>query len=290
MRSFTEHNPIAVSLYLLNLAGIAMLCMDPVILTLSLLGGVILFIILNGAIKAKTHLYFLFLFIFMALINPIFSHNGVTVLFVINDTPVTLEALFYGIAASAMIIAVLYWFRVFSQIITSDRLLYIFGALSPRLALILSAAIRFIPLFTSQLKKVNAAQRALGIYKEDNIIDNIRGGARVFSITVTWALENGIITADSMSARGYGIGKRSHYSLFCFKASDAILIMLSITLFVLTLVGSYTAEFVYYPAILMPRMTPMLLIGYAAYGALVILPIILETKEALRWKYLRSRI
>ena len=37
-------------------------------------------------------------------------------------------------------------------------------------------------------------------------------------------LENGIITADSMTARGYGIGRRSRFSLFRWRRGDALLL------------------------------------------------------------------
>ena len=104
-----------------------------------------------------------------------------------------------------MIVSVLYWFRTLTHIMTSDKLLYLFGSVSPKLALILSMTLRYIPLFRSQIRKTQQAQKALGLYKEDSIPDNIRGGIRIFSVMVSWALENGVITADSMTARGYGL-------------------------------------------------------------------------------------
>lgn len=155
MRTFAEYNPIAVAVYFLAVAAIPMFSMNPVILLLSFIGAVLLYFIRNGMKNGRTHMYSLLLFIVMALINPLVSHNGVTVLFVMNDNPVTLEALIYGIAASAMIISVLYWFRSFSQIMTGERLLYVFCALSPKLALVLSMALRYVPLFGSQTKKIN---------------------------------------------------------------------------------------------------------------------------------------
>lgn len=290
MRTFAEYNPIAVAVYFLAVAAIPMFSMNPVILLLSFIGAVLLYFIRNGMKNGRTHMYSLLLFLVMALINPLVSHNGVTVLFVMNDNPVTLEALIYGIAASAMIISVLYWFRSFSQIMTSERLLYVFGALSPKLALVLSMALRYVPLFGSQTKKINQAQKGLGLYKEDNVIDRFKGGLRVFSVMVTWALENGIITADSMAARGYGIGKRSRFSNFRFRMSDTVLLVMSIILAAITLAGTGDMAYSYYPAFEITKITPTGIAGYAAYGVLILLPVIIEGKEALRWKYLKSKI
>ena len=89
-------------------------------------------------------------------------------------------ALIYGAAAGGMIVTVMYWFRSFTAVMTSDKLLYIFGSLSPKLALLLSMALRYVPLFGHQAHQVSRSQQALGLYKEDNLIDRMRGGMRVF--------------------------------------------------------------------------------------------------------------
>ena len=39
---------------------------------------------------------FVMMFFMLAVMNPIFIHSGETILFFMNDNPVTLEALIYG--------------------------------------------------------------------------------------------------------------------------------------------------------------------------------------------------
>lgn len=290
MHTFADSNPIAATVYFLTVAGIAMFSANPVISAISLLGAIVLFIVNNGRKGLSTHIFSIILFAVMSLINPLISHNGATVLVVVNNNPVTLESLVYGVCSAVMVVAVLYWFSSFSLIMTSDKLLYIFGTLSPKLALTISMALRYVPLFGTQIKKVQAAQRALGLYKDDNIVDSFKGGLRVFSVMITWALENGIITADSMTARGYGIGKRSRFSLFRFKAEDVFVICASLILGVITIYGIIGADFVFYPHIFIPEITAKSAAGYAAYGILNILPVIITVKEELKWKYLRSKI
>ena len=289
METLDRANPIAAGIYFLSAAGISMFCMNPVILSLSFIGALAFYLCRGGA-NIKTHLYSLLLFTVMAIINPLVNHNGATVLFVMNDKPITLEALIYGITASLMITAVLYHFRSFTEIMTSDKLLYIFGGFSPQLALVLSMALRFVPLFTRQIGKTENAQRAMGLYKDDNIADTFKGKLNIFSIIITWGLENGIITADSMSARGYGTGKRSRYSLFRIRGGDILLIIVTAALAAVTLYGIVGSEFIYYPYFEAPALTVRNVTGYASYGILAILPTILEIKEAVRWKYLRSKI
>lgn len=290
MRTFAGSNPIAVAVYFLAASGIAMFSANPVVSTISLAGAIILFLMNNGRKGISTHLFSAALFLVMALVNPLVSHNGATVLFVMNNNPVTLEALIYGICAAITVVAVLYWFRSFSQIMTSDKLLYLFGAMSPKLALTLSMALRYVPLFGTQIKKVHASQKAIGLYKDDNIVDSFKGGMRIFSVMTTWALENGIITADSMTARGYGIGKRSRFSLFRFKAEDVLLIFAAIILSLLTIYGISDVKVEFYPYVSVPESSVKNIAGYVSYGAMNLLPVIIGVKEELKWKYLRSKI
>ncbi len=292
MKAFDGFNPFAVFAYFAAAAGIAMFSMDPVILCMSMLGAVLMFALRNDTPQKRAHVFSFCLFLTLTLINPLFQHNGMTVLFIMNDNPVTLEALLYGAAASAMIVSVLYWFRSFSAIITSDKLLYLFGAVSSKLALMISMALRFVPLFIAQSRKVDRAQRALGKYKEDNIIDSLRMKLSVFSIMVGWALENGIITADSMAARGYGSGRRSYFMPYRFYKKDLALLIASLAAggCVCAVMASGGLEFGFYPAVSRISLTSSRLIAYIAYFILALLPTAIEIGDALKWQYLRSKM
>ncbi len=290
MRTLREHHPVAVAAYFLSVTGVAMFCMDPVLLALSTAGALLCHLLHGERPAGRMHLFSLVLFAGMALVNPLVSHNGRTVLFVMNDSPVTLEALLYGTAAAGMVVSVLYWFRVFTAVMTSDRLLCLFGALSPKLALLLSMALRYVPLFGRQAEKVRQSQKALGLYREENLIDRFRAGLQVFSVMVTWALENGVTTADSMVARGYGTGRRSRFSVFRFRAGDAALLLLSLVSALLAVRAAQLRAFVFYPGVACAPVTAPVALGYAAYALLTLFPAILKGKEALKWRCLRSNI
>ena len=290
MRAFEDINPLILFLYYMIIVLIVMLADNPIIFFISFVSAIIYYLIRNGCGNKGMHKYTLGLFVIMALINPIVSHNGVTILFFMNDNPITLEACIYGLHTSLMIVAVLYWCYSFSQIMTSDKLLYIFGLFSSKLALMISMALRYIPLFNDQSKKVKQAQKAMGMYKDDNIIDNFKANVRAFSIMITWALENGIITAESMENRGYGIGKRSHFSQFKIRKIDVLLLTLSVGLEAFLLYGIGDIKFVYYPEIVMTEFSNWQLLYYIAYGVLVFIPIAFEIKETAKWAYLKSKI
>ena len=290
MRRFADHNPVAVAVYFLCAAGVCMFTMDPVILGISLVGALLSLGVTGQMRRWKLHLYTAVLFAAMALVNPLVSHRGQTVLFVMNHNPVTLEALIYGAAAGGMIVTVMYWFRAFTAVMTSDKLLYIFGSLSPKLALLLSMALRYVPLFGHQARQVSRSQQALGLYKEDNLIDRVRGGMRVFSVMVTWTLENGIITANSMTARGYGTGRRTRFAIFRWTRGDVLLLISSLLLTALTVICLSGRSVSYYPAFRLPPVTARAMAGFVSYVLLTWLPVFITGKEALKWHCLRSGI
>lgn len=283
MRTFSTFHPFAAAAYFAAAAGVAMFSMDPMVVALSLVGAVGLCVLTGGLGSLRWQLSMLGLFAVLAVINPLTHHDGVTVLVVVNDRPITLEACLYGLTAAGMVVGMVYWFRGFSQVMTSDRLLVLLGGLSPRLSLVVSMALRYVPLFGRQMKKVQQSQRALGLYREENLLDQCRGGLRVFSVMTTWALENGVITADSMAARGYGIGRRSHFRKVRFGARDGLLMALSLLLAGLSMWGG--RQIAFYPRLAFAPMTLRIWTGYGAYGALMALPHIFQAKEAMAWRW-----
>lgn len=287
MRRFHDYNPIAVALYYLGTAAITMFTMNPIILTISLIASVLNYVLYaKGGLRP--HIFSAVLFLVLALLNPLVNHNGMTVLFYLNDRPITAEAAIYGIFAAGMVISSLYWLRSFSKAMTSDKLLYLFGRLSPKLSLILSMAIRYVELFRVRWRKIQQAQKALGLYDDGNLIDALRGRMRVLSILITWALENGIITAQSMDARGYGVGRRTSFALYKLRIGDVTLIAFCAILAAGAIVGLNTSTISYYPQIDMDLASPLSIAGYICFAILTLLPIILNTKEAVRWRYLIS--
>ena len=292
MRTLEELHPVTTTQYFLAAAGIIMFCTNPVMLLSSLIGAVLFFLVRNGIKNIRQHGFFLLLFLILTFVNPLISHNGVTVLFVLNDNPITLESLLYGANSSVMIIAVLYWLRSFSQIMTSEKLLCVFGTFSPKIALILSMTLRFIPLLNTQAQKVSDTQKALGFYKSDNAIDSLHEKMRVFNIVMTWALENGIITANSMTARGSGLGRRTHFSINRIRMDDIILMLITVILAAVSIaaVSMKTLDFTFYPAVQATEPNAVGIAGLAAYALLALLPTILQIEVNLRWKYLQSKI
>jgi len=291
MRTYSAMNPIAVAVQLLLTAGITAFCMEPVLLCLSLCTAMAFFIVKNGTGHKGFHLFALGFPLLVALLNPLWNQHGTTVLFFLNNRAVTKEALCYGAFAGIRLSAVLYWCRIFSDLMTSDKLFYLLRFFSPKLALIFSMSVRNLHLFRQQMHKIQQAQKAVGLYRDNHLLDDIRGGIRVFSILITWALENGIITAASMEARGYGIGRRTSCTQFRWKRQDIMLLFSALifagTVIALIAAGSLNQQF--YPLMQAPSHN-LRWAAVAAYAVLASLPLLHEGKEALIWYRLKSNI
>ncbi len=289
MRDFENINPFALFVYFACVTVIPMFFANGYIYIISLIGSLSYYFYKNKSNNISVHIFSFFLFLAIALVNPIVSHNGKTVLLVVNNQPITLEAIIYGFYSSVMIISILYWFRIFSDIMTSDKILYIFDRFSPKFALIISMALRYIPLFKVQAKKIEHTQKQMGELNEDTIIEKIKGKIKVFSVMVTWTIENGIITAESMDSRGYGIGTRSRFTKYSFSFSDIFFLLLSLILFAFSVFFIKDSKFIFYPEYFVST-TNLSVFGYLLYGSLALMPLIIEVKENLKWKLLEQKI
>jgi energy-coupling factor transport system permease protein len=293
MKAFSDYHPFVLMAYFSGVTALTMFTMHPVFLGLSFLGAAACFAMLSGRrVFLSNTGFYIPVFILIAATNPLFSHNGETILFFLNDNRVTVEAVIYGVAIAFMLTAVIFWFKCYSEVMTSDKFIYLFGKTVPKLSLVLSMALRFTPLFARQVKRINKTQKTLGLYAGNGFADKLAGGVRVFSSILTWSLENAVDTADSMKARGYGLPGRTHFSLFKFTKRDAAMLIIIAVSILAVLAGIIAGEvfFKYYPVITGLNKSAFAAITYIFFAAVSFIPYAVEVKESLKWKYLISKI
>lgn len=293
MKAFANYHPIVLLIYFLSVLSAAMFVWNPVIQISALSGGAFFCLMLQRRSELAGNIgFYVPLFFMVAVTNPLFSHNGVTPLFFLNGNPVTAEAFAYGAAIAVMVIGVLLWCKCWSEVMTSDKFLYLFGRIAPKLSLALSMALRFVPMFKRQMHRVSRAQKAMGLYSSKSYTEKLRGAVRVFMAMISWSLENAMETSASMKARGYGIKGRTDFYLFRFFPRDAVLLAISFLLLGITLAGVAAGQsvFYYYPRVSELNCSAFAIILYTAFGILAFLPFAIEIKEALVWKYYISRI
>lgn len=292
MRILESYHPLALFCYFAAVVLTGMFVWHPLILLEALLGGLLLLLILERAGAFFSDLgFYAALFLLVAATNPLFSHNGVTPLFFLNGNPVTKEALFYGAAIGCMAVGVLLWCRCGGLVFTSDKLMYLFGRVLPRLSLVFATVLRFVPLLRQKRRQVMQAQKAMGLYSAESRADRLRSVFRVYSALIGWALEHAMETAGSMKARGYGLPRRTNFHLYSWTRRDVTLLAMTGVLLLPTLFGAASGALWYdfYPA--MDPVWERSLFGYeAAFLVLALLPFFLEGKENLKWKYYESKI
>lgn len=251
MLEFRNYHPIVIFAYFILMVITSFMSMEPGILIISLVGAVIFRCADNGVNINKSVFYFIMLFLIITVSNPIFSHNGETVLFYINNFAITRESILYGMSAAVMIIAVILWSMSLSDVMSMDKFLYLTGKVMPKLSLILCMSVRFIPFYKRHAREVSDVQKAAGIYSDMDIITRIKGRLRIYDSVLGWGIENSVETADSMKARGYGSGKYTPYVKYRFKKSDMValivIIIYCIVLAYFTVIGDL--KFSYYPVI-----------------------------------------
>lgn len=272
--AFSELNPFVLLLYYAAvLAGSAML-MHPATLLISVLGGLLTASCAMGMKRAlKRLLKMLPLALLTALVNPLFNHEGATILLYLFDgNPLTLESILYGAAAGLMLLGSLSWFLTVSESLTGEKWMYLLGKAVPTLSLILSLIFRFVPKLLRQIRQINDA---LALSERDQ--SRLRRAFHAFSAVIGWALEDAAETADSMRCRGYGLSGRSAYSRYQFDLRDAVLLGMT----ALLAVGAFAdaPNYRYFPSF----RAEGLCTGTLCFAALCLLPFAVGTFTEIRY-------
>lgn len=268
--------------------------MHPVFLIIGFASSAAYALMLGGKGTLKYLVCFIVpMIIIVTVVNPLVNHQGMTILFYTKHSYITMEAIVYGIFTGIMLATILLWFSCFNKIMTSDKIIYLFGRIMPAISLLFSMILRFVPNYKAQIRKISNAQKCIGRDVSNGTAkEKIRHGIKIISIMFTWALENAIDTADSMRARGYGLKKRSCFSIYRFDRRTAVSLTVLIILVIVVLSGTAmgSADIEFYPYIVMAEVNLQGILMYGAYLLLCSFPIIIEVKEVLIWRRLQSGI
>ncbi len=282
--AFENFNPIVNIIFFLFAIIFGMIFMHPLYLIISSVLSVVFYISVAGDKAFKLFITMLPIVLLVALLNPLLNDRGDTVLFVYFNRNYTLEGLIYGIVFALIVLVVSFWFASYSKLITSDKFIYIFGPLAPALSLVFTMVLRFVPNYLKKARQIITARKSIG-----------KGGKKdapaVLGALTTWAFESGITTSESMKSRGYGSGKRTNYSIYKFRASDLLVLvlmtLLSIIVAFCSIKGGTSASFV--PTLIFETNT-YTFVGAAAYALLLLIPSLINLKEVIMWQILKSKI
>lgn len=290
--AFSAYHPAVNLCFFGSVIGLSMFLMHPVFLVMSVgCAGAYLIHLQGDRGFLRQVGYLIPVLLFTALLNPLFNHRGSTVLFGLwNGEPVTLESLCFGLASALLMGATILWFNCCNVVFTTDKIIYLFGRIIPSLSLLISMTLRFIPRFKEYLQQTLRVQRAMCPPK--NKLDTLKQALTAFSATVSWAMEQSIVTADSMKSRGYGAAGRTAYANYRFERRAGCILAL-IAVFVTGTVVPWMLGLVEWA--FFPDMTGALLgigqmISYACFAGLCLMPLVIDLMEDRKWSVLRSKL
>ena len=272
--------------------GLSMFLMHPVFLMVSLIcSGGYLWYLLGARGFVRQVGYLLPVLLLTAMLNPLFNHRGETVLFLLGSgDPVTLESVCFGLASAVLMGASILWFNCCSVVFTTDKIIFLFGRVIPSLSLLISMTLRFVPRFKEYLQHTQQVQRAMEPPKGS--IGILRLALTSFSATVSWAMEQSIVTADSMKSRGYGSAGRTAYANYRFERRDGLILGLLAVLCAGTVLPwlTGTVQWVFFPAMTGQLLGPGQMISYLCFAGICMMPLTIDLTEDCKWNSLRSKI
>jgi energy-coupling factor transport system permease protein len=241
------------SVYCLALGLAALLSDDPIVLAV-LVGTVLAAAVLAGVGREvrRAMRWSLLLALFIALLNPLFTREGLTVIWRFGEIPpfgqvdVTLEALTYGLVLGVRVVAIVGAGALFALVVDPDALLRMFRRISFRSALTAVLATRLVPVVIADGRRLAEAQRC----RADG------GGDRlaVVRAVASGALDRAVDVAATLEVRGYAIAARPPRGLVPWSRHDVAFLASAVVLVALAIVARATglSATTFYPELDLP--------------------------------------
>lgn len=293
-RGFSSFHPLNNFLFFVGTLGFAMLLSHPLFSAVSLIFALLEFLHLQRGKSKGILLWYGVMFLMVLFFNILLNPLGETVLvYWLNQRPITLEAMIYGAVVGMNFAAVMLWFSCYNSIMTTDKFTYLFGRFAPSVTLVLTMILRLIPLLQKKTHSIVNARNCIGkSAKGDNPKEALHSGTEVLSILTSCALEDALLTADSMRSRGYVDGTHSSYQIYSWKGRDHALLVSYLLTTALVLLGIVkgAVSLQYFPALIFPENDTLTVPALCAYSIFLSIPIFIDLWEEFTWRILKSKI
>ena len=272
--AFSMSHPAVPALYMVLTLGLTMFSMQPVLIALSLAGGLAYGFATRGTVRTLGALRWqLPVILIIALVNPLFSASGSTELFRIGMRAVHLESLVYGLCMGGLFVASVLWFEAAASMLEYDKVLALLGNAAPVIALMISMCMRLIPQFLRRGRTVLAVQDAIDVPGRAPA-DPVRSRLRASSVLMGWGMEDSLERADAMRSRGWGaVPRRTTYARYRLGRSDVVALV-GLALFgavAVAVAWTATTQYSFYPQLSVPAPWQ----GYVVYAVWMALPCVL---------------
>ena len=245
----------------------------------------------NGKAAAVFNLFLLPLVFCFALYYSSYHHFGVTVLrqnFIGNN--LTVESFVYGLVIGLRGATVCMWLSCLNRIVSSDKVVYLFGKVSPLLSLFLTILLRMVPRTKQEAQRIDLAQKGIGRgSNQGNLWQRFINCLRIFSMLITWMISALALEADSMRSRGSLLRGRTAFSIYRFDNRDRAFVIALFSCITLTAMGVIlgATEMFYNPRIIWKPMDARNSATAIGYAVLCLLPMGLELWTEYRFRKAR---
>ena len=231
--------------------------------------------------------------VLFALYYSSYHHFGMTELginFVGNR--LTLESMVYGLVIGFVIAGVMIWLSCVYSVFTTEKVVYLFGKVSPRLSLFLAILLRMVPRIKKEGQRINMAQKGIGRgTNQGNIFQRFVNCIRVFSMLISWTIGALRQSSDSMRSRGSVLRGRTAFSIYRFDNRDRAYVIGLFACLTVTYMGYLLRQtrMIYDPRLLWTPVTVMSYVFYLGYAAFCLMPLGLELWTEWRFKKAREK-
>lgn len=226
-----------------------------------------------------------------ALYYSSYHHFGVTVLrqnFIGNN--LTVESFAYGMVIGLRGATVCMWLSCLFRVVSSDKVVYLFGKVSPLLSLFLTILLRMVPRAKQEARRIDLAQKGIGRgSNQGNLWQRFINCLRIFSMLITWMISALAREADSMRSRGSLLRGRTAFSVYRFDNRDRAFVIALFSCITLTAMGVIlgATEMFYNPRIIWKPMDAGNSATAIGYTVLCLLPMGLELWTEYRFRKAR---
>lgn len=216
------------------------------------------------------------LVVVFALYYASYHHFGVTVWkrnFIGNS--LTVESFVYGLTVSLRAATACMWCSSLFRVVSSDKVVYLFGRISPRLSLILTILLRLVPRMKREAGRICLARAGIGRgIGQGNAFRRFLNCLGIFSMLITWLIRALALEADSMKSRGSVLRGRTAFSVYRFDDRDRAFVITMFCGIIVTGMGVIlgTTEMFYDPRMIWRPLNARSIATSLGYGLFCLLP------------------
>ena len=281
---FSAYHPAVGFFYLVAAIAFCMSAFHPVYVALSLVGALVCSLVVRGTRRTlKTAGIAIPLALCIIVANTLLSAAGSTELFAVAGRAFYAEAAGFGATMGTMFVGMLLWFSCYAAIMDSEATGALMGAALPTVSLMVTQVVGLVPQFLRRGAMIQSAQKANAAAESPSKKPSVTRALNTLSTLMSWGMEEGIVRADSMRARGYGCQPhRTRYRKQRFGLRDGVILAALLILAVVNaaLAALACGQFSFYPT-----MSELVVWwGYVPYILMMALPFFLYLREVLLWR------